>query len=55
MEAPEVKERAFAIPLTSPSYPRGPYRFTDRVMWLSSGKWFGLAAPCCTLSKPSTC
>ena len=30
MEAPEVKERAFAFPLTSPSCPRGPYRFIDR-------------------------
>ena len=31
MEAPEVKERAFAIPLTSPSYPGGPYRFTASI------------------------
>jgi len=30
LEAAEVKERAFAMPLSSPSYPRGPYRFTDR-------------------------
>ncbi|MFC5842735.1 acetoacetate decarboxylase [Aminobacter ciceronei] len=30
MEASEVKARAFAMPLSSPSYPRGPYRFTDR-------------------------
>lgn len=26
----EVKESAFAMPLTSPSYPRGPYRFINR-------------------------
>jgi acetoacetate decarboxylase len=26
----EVKARAFAMPLTSPSYPMGPYRFIDR-------------------------
>lgn len=25
-----VREQAFAMPLTSPSYPRGPYRFIDR-------------------------
>jgi acetoacetate decarboxylase len=25
-----VKECALAMPLSSPSYPRGPYRFTDR-------------------------
>lgn len=30
LEASELKERAFAMPLSSPSYPRGPYRFTDR-------------------------
>jgi acetoacetate decarboxylase len=26
----EVAECAFAMPLTSPSYPRGPYRYTNR-------------------------
>src|SRR5262245_46860155 len=26
----EVKARAFAMPLTSPAYPPGPYRFVDR-------------------------
>lgn len=26
----EVREQAFAMPLTSSSYPRGPYRFIDR-------------------------
>jgi acetoacetate decarboxylase len=26
----EVRERAFAMPLTSPAYPIGPYRFVDR-------------------------
>ncbi|MGR9106779.1 MAG: acetoacetate decarboxylase, partial [Gammaproteobacteria bacterium] len=26
----EVKKQAFAMPLTSPAYPRGPYRFVDR-------------------------
>lgn len=30
MKATEVKQRAFAMPLTSPSYPRGPYRFINR-------------------------
>jgi len=25
-----VRERAFAMPLSNPSYPRGPYRFVDR-------------------------
>lgn len=30
LEASEVKERAFAMPLGSRSYPHGPYRFTDR-------------------------
>lgn len=30
MRADEVAERAFAMPLTSPAYPVGPYRFVDR-------------------------
>ncbi len=30
MKIPEVKHQAFAMPLTSPSYPRGPYRFVNR-------------------------
>lgn len=28
--AAEVRARAFAMPLTSPSYPRGPYRYAGR-------------------------
>jgi acetoacetate decarboxylase len=30
MEADNVRRTAWAMPLTSPSYPRGPYRFTNR-------------------------
>ena len=30
MKESEVRERAFAMPLTSPAYPPGPYRFVDR-------------------------
>ena len=30
MRADEVRERAFAMPLTSPACPPGPYRFIDR-------------------------
>ncbi|MDP8930681.1 MAG: acetoacetate decarboxylase [Actinomycetota bacterium] len=30
MNEGEVRRGAFAMPLTSPSYPRGPYRFVDR-------------------------
>lgn len=30
MKLADVRERAFAMPLTSPSYPRAPYRFVDR-------------------------
>jgi acetoacetate decarboxylase len=30
MKQHEVRERAFAMPLTSPAYPPGPYRFRDR-------------------------
>jgi acetoacetate decarboxylase len=30
MTEADVKERAFAMPLTSPAFPRGPYRFIDR-------------------------
>ncbi len=30
MDARSVARRAFAMPLTNPAYPRGPYRFIDR-------------------------
>jgi acetoacetate decarboxylase len=30
MKSSEVVERAFAMPLTSPAYPPGPYQFIDR-------------------------
>src|SRR3954464_4565147 len=30
MREKELLERAFAMPLTSPAYPPGPYRFVDR-------------------------
>lgn len=30
MKIEDVKRTAFAMPLTSPSFPRGPYRFIDR-------------------------
>src|SRR5262250_203737 len=30
MREKEIRERAFAMPLTSPSYPPGPYRFVNR-------------------------
>lgn len=30
MKITDVKRQAFAMPLTNPSFPRGPYRFVDR-------------------------
>ena len=30
MKEGEVRERAFAMPLTSPAFPPGPYRFVNR-------------------------
>ncbi|HYL48931.1 MAG TPA: acetoacetate decarboxylase, partial [Stellaceae bacterium] len=30
MKATDVRARAFAMPLTSPAYPPGPYRFVNR-------------------------
>ncbi|MEO2037740.1 MAG: acetoacetate decarboxylase, partial [Martelella sp.] len=30
MKPSDVAKQAFAMPLTSPSYPKGPYRFIDR-------------------------
>ena len=30
MNENEVRERAFAMPLTSPAFPMGPYRFINR-------------------------
>ena len=34
MNEAEVRERAFAMPLTSPAYPPGPYRFVDREFFI---------------------
>jgi len=34
MNESEVKVRAFAMPLTSPAFPKGPYRFTDREFFI---------------------
>jgi acetoacetate decarboxylase len=34
MNEAEVKKRAFAMPLTSPAFPSGPYRFTDREFFI---------------------
>ena len=34
MNEDEVRERAFAMPLTSPAYPPGPYRFVNREFFI---------------------
>jgi acetoacetate decarboxylase len=34
MKESEVRERAFAMPLTNPAYPPGPYRFRDREFFI---------------------
>jgi acetoacetate decarboxylase len=34
MDEKEVRERAFAMPLTSPAFPPGPYRFVDREFFI---------------------
>ena len=34
MNEAEVKERAFAMPLTSPAFPPGPYRFVNREFFI---------------------
>lgn len=34
MNESEVKSRAFAMPLTSPAYPPGPYRFVNREFFI---------------------
>lgn len=30
MTEEEIQDRAFAMPLTNPAFPPGPYRFVDR-------------------------
>ncbi|MFP3617548.1 acetoacetate decarboxylase family protein, partial [Paraburkholderia sp. SIMBA_050] len=30
MKISDVRSKAFAMPLTSPAFPMGPYRFVDR-------------------------
>jgi acetoacetate decarboxylase len=37
MKIDAVRKTAFAMPLTNPAYPRGPYRFYDSV-----GSHFGV-------------
>jgi acetoacetate decarboxylase len=34
MDESEVKKRAFAMPLTSPAFPPGPYRFINREFFI---------------------
>jgi len=34
MKIADIKKQAFAMPLTSPSYPRGPYRFINREFFI---------------------
>jgi acetoacetate decarboxylase len=34
MKEHDVRDRAFAMPLTSPAYPPGPYRFVDREFFI---------------------
>jgi len=34
MDETEVRKRAFAMPLTSPAFPPGPYRFVDREFFI---------------------
>ena len=34
MKIDEVRKRAFAMPLTSPAFPPGPYRFVDREFFI---------------------
>jgi acetoacetate decarboxylase len=34
MKIDEVRKRAFAMPLTSPAFPPGPYRYVDREFFI---------------------
>jgi acetoacetate decarboxylase len=36
MNIQQIRERAFAMPLTSPAYPMGPYRFVNREYFIIS-------------------
>ncbi len=31
MKASDVRATAYSMPLTSPAYPKGPYRFVNRI------------------------
>ncbi len=42
MTESEVRERAFAMPLTSPAYPPGPCRFVNREQAVDKFPDFGL-------------
>ncbi|MGJ8609517.1 MAG: acetoacetate decarboxylase [Octadecabacter sp.] len=34
MKLADIKQNAFAMPMTNPSYPKGPYRFIDREFFI---------------------
>ncbi len=34
MKIEEIRRRAYSMPLTSPAFPRGPYRFFDREFFI---------------------
>src|SRR5467141_3663196 len=36
MEINQIRERAFAMPLTNPAFPMGPYRFVNREFFIIS-------------------
>jgi acetoacetate decarboxylase len=40
MNESEVRRRAYAMPLTSPAYPVGPYRFCNREYMIITPKNF---------------
>ena len=54
MRADEVRERAFAMPLTSPAYPPGPYRFIDREYLIISYGFCGKGFRPHSYSRPSS-
>jgi acetoacetate decarboxylase len=49
MNEREVVERAYSMPLTSPAYPKGPYRFVNREFLVMPRK-----GPSTTSAPPSS-
>jgi acetoacetate decarboxylase len=53
MREKDVLNRAFAMPLTNPSYPPGPYRFVNREYLIITYRWSNTNSSGCRIRMAS--